>query len=122
MSLKFDDRSLRRNLEKLGPETDGKIHAVVSYQATKAESHMRTTAPWTDRTGNARSGLTAIAEWNPGESHIIRLFHRVTYGIWLEVRWAGKYAVILPTVQRFGPDTMRMLQGLFSRLGGGGGL
>lgn len=118
ISLEFDQSKLKRNLDEFGPKVDGYIHAVTTYQAARAESFMRTTAPWTDRTGNARSGLTGVAVWNKGSSHLIRLFHRVSYGIFLEVRWAGRFAVIAPTIRRFGPDTMRLLQKMFNKLGG----
>ena len=117
MTLDFDSKTLGRNLESFSPKVDGMIHAVMAYQATAAEAHMKTTAPWRDRTGNARSGLSAVVLWTPMVSHMIRLFHRVPYGIFLEVRWAGRYAIILPTIQRFGPDTMRLMQKLFNRIG-----
>lgn len=120
MTLDFDSKTLGNNLESFGPKVDGQIHAVMDYQSTKALSHMRTTAPWRDRTGNARSGLSTQVLWKPMSEHVIRLFHRVPYGIYLETRWAGRYSVILPTIQRFGPDTMRLLQKLFNRLGPGG--
>jgi len=119
MSLDFDTDPLGRNLSTLDDKVDGAVHAVMSYQATKAESHMKTTAPWTDRTGNARSGLRTEVGWVPRKSHSIRLFHSVPYGIFLEARWAGRYAVIIPTIQQFGPDTMRLLGKLFGKLGGG---
>lgn len=122
MSIEFDSNRLGRNLKEFSPKVDGMIHAVMDYQATAAEAHMKTTAPWRDRTGNARSGLGTQVIWNPMVSHVIRLFHRVPYGIYLETRWAGKYAVVWPTIQRYGPDTMRLLSKLFSRLGNGGGM
>ena len=97
------------------------MHAIFEYQATKALGYMKTTAPWTDRTGNARSGLGADVEWIPLSLHKMRLFHRMWYGIFLETRWAGKYAIILPTIQKFGPDTMRLLDKLLARIGASGG-
>lgn len=121
-TLKFDRRNLSRNIERLPEQVDGYIHAVMEYQATKALAHMKTTAPWTDRTGNARNGLGSAVEWEPRKSHAIRLFHRMWYGIFLETRWAGKYAIILPTIQKFAPDTMRLLEKMFRRLGTGGGM
>lgn len=120
-TLQFDRRNLSRNLKDLPDQVDGYVHAVMEYQATKALGHMKTTAPWTDRTGNARNGLSSAVEWQPKKLHAIRLFHRVTYGIFLEVRWAGRYAIIGPTIQKFGPDTMRLLDKMFRRLGTGGG-
>lgn len=120
--MDFNSKTLNRNLNSMSPALDGMIHAVVDYQATKAASHMKTTARWTDRTGNARNGLSAQVGWVPQQSHSIRLFHRVSYGIFLEVRWAGKYAIIAPTIQKFGPDTMRLLSKLFRKLRAGGGM
>lgn len=123
MSLEFDKNAkLSRNLATLPDEIDGMVHAIMEYQSTKALSHMKTTAPWTDRTGHARSGLGTKVDWVPRESHTMRLFHRVSYGIFLETRWAGRYAIILPTIQQFGPDTMRLLNKLFRKLGSGGGM
>jgi len=119
VTLDFDRRDLGRSLKTLPDEVDGMVHAVMSYQSTAAVGYMKTNARWTDRTGNARNGLSTEVEWVPRERHAIRLFHRVTYGIFLETRWAGKYAIILPTIQKYGPDTMRLLSKLFGRLGSG---
>lgn len=118
--MEFDPGQLGRNLKELPAQVDGMIHAVMDYQSGKALSHMKTTAPWTDRTGNARSGLGTEVDWVPMQRHAIRLFHRVTYGIFLETRWGGRYAIILPTIEKFGPDTMRLLQKLFRKLKTGG--
>lgn len=119
-TLTFDKKSLGRNIETLPAKVDGYIHAVMTYQSVKAVGYMKTTAKWTDRTGNARGGLSTAVVWEPMKLHAIRLFHRVPYGIFLEVRWAGKYAIILPTIRKFGPDTMRLLGKMFKQLGSGG--
>lgn len=122
MTLTFDPDPLAGNIIELDDRIDGYIHAVVDYQSTKALSYMKTNARWKDRTGNARNGLSVEVGWVPMKSHSIRLFHRMWYGIFLETRWAGRYAIILPTIQVFGPDTMRLLQSLFRRLKTGGGM
>lgn len=119
VTVKFDTRSLGRSLETLPDRIDGQIHAVMVYQSIKALGHMKTTAPWTDRTGNARNGLGSDVGWIARKSHQIKLFHRMPYGIFLETRWAGRYAIIRPTIELFGPDTMRLLEKLFRRLGRG---
>lgn len=73
--------------------------------ARRTEAYAKAHAPWQDRTGDARQGLTAI-----GEQRLVRytitLFHTVDYGIWLEVRWDGKYAIIVPTIEHMGPIFM----------------
>ena len=118
VTLDFDTRNLGRSLSRLPDQIDGYVHTVMQYQAGKAVGYMKTSAPWTDRTGNARSGLSSAVGWEPKVSHSITLFHRVSYGIFLETRWAGKFAIILPTIQKFGPDTMRLLEKMFDKIGG----
>ena len=62
------------------------------------QGYMQTNAPWTDRTGNARQGLTVVV--NLVETAIVfTLFHTMDYGIWLEVANAGNYAIIMPTIE-----------------------
>ena len=117
-TLIFNSTTLTRKISALPDRIDGQVHAVVARQADSAAGWMKTNARWTDRTGNARGGLSSKVGWIPKKEHSITVFHRVSYGIFLEVRWAGRFAIILPTLQKYGPDTMRMLENLFSRLGG----
>lgn len=123
LNIRFDitDHGLTSRLETFGEKVDGQIHAVMKYQGIAGKSWMQTNAPWTDRTGNARQGLSYAIGWVPEKSHEIRFWHRMSYGIFLETRWAGRFAIIGPALQKFGPETMRMLSGLFARLGPGGG-
>lgn len=114
--LEIDDRRFRRALAEFGPKVDGFIHATFDYQSHKMLGHAKVNAPWTDRTGNARNGLSVEVGWVPLVSHSIRLFHRVTYGIFLETRWGGRYAIILPTIRLYGRDTMRLLNKLFAKM------
>lgn len=64
-----------------------------------AQNHARTNAPWTDRTGNARSGLFAQAFSNSGAFEIV-LYHTMSYGVFLEKRWDGRWGIIPETVSR----------------------
>ena len=116
--LDFNANNLGRNVKALPDKVDGYIHTIVVRQSISALAYMKVNAKWTDRTGNARNGLGAEVIWKPKELHAIRLFHRMWYGIFLETRWAGRFAIILPTIQKFGPDTMRMFDRLFQKLGG----
>lgn len=80
--------------------------------ASEVEAYARDNAPWEDQTGEARRGLTA--EYVDGGlfQHAIVLYHTVDYGIWLEIRWNGRYAIIVPTIEHFGPEVMGGLVGL----------
>lgn len=117
MPVKFDLGPLETGLNTFTPRVELLVSAVVDRQADVAESWMKQNAPWTDRTGNARSGL-ATKPGRSGTSWVIDLFGRVPYQIWLEVRWAGRYAIIVPALQNQGAALMRNLEGLFSRLRG----
>jgi hypothetical protein len=116
-SLQLDMGSLRVNTKALGPKLNRGISALMLSNAPKVQDYARSNAKWTDRTGNARQGLFAKYS-GEGGVHQIDLYHTVPYGIWLEVRWAGKYAVIAPTVNVEGQRIMAQMQGLLSRLEG----
>lgn len=68
-------------------------------------------APWNDRTGDARAGLNAEVVSDNGTLSIV-LQHGVDYGIWLEIRWGGRYAIILPTVETMGRKLYDKMQGM----------
>lgn len=93
---------LRPNLLKFDERVNRAMVVAAHYVAPQAEQHMKNTAKWTDRTGNARNGLKARVEVDSDTVAIV-LFHQVPYGVFLEVRWGGKYAVIDPTIAAFAP-------------------
>jgi hypothetical protein len=108
-------RTLGRKLAT-GPQELHKAAVIISNRmAPEVENYMRVNAPWTDRTGNARNGLAARA-YEEAESVGIVLYHQVSYGIWLEVRWAGRYAIINPTIEAMGPRVMAAYNDLLGRL------
>lgn len=73
--------------------------------AEEIEAHAQENAKWEDRTGDARAGLTAEAT-HDGFTTRITLAHTVDYGLWLEIRWSGAYAIIMPTIEEYGPMVM----------------
>lgn len=102
MSIKWQGNLTVSSMNELDNKVQRGMLAAANYIAPQAEAHMKSTAPWTDRTGNARNGLRAQVEGGTNRVAII-LHHSVDYGIWLEVRWGGKYAVIEPTIATFAP-------------------
>lgn len=109
--LSFQNTELFDNLDTGDATVQRKIRSVMEYQAPKVEAHMKFNAPWTDRTGNARQGLATQA-FEEGTNHGIVLYHQVPYGIFLEVRWSGRYAIIEPTIEVMGPQVMASLQNI----------
>lgn len=115
MAIQFDLEPLEAGVAAFNPKFESYVTAVVDRQSTVAEAWMKSNARWRDRTGNARAGLRG----NPGredDSWFIDLMGGVPYQIWLEVRWSGKYAIIVPALQVQGRALMRNLGGLIDRM------
>lgn len=111
----WDDRALYNKLRTFNARADRFITAATAYHATQAVSFARQNAQWTDRTGNARNGLFARAERDAPVYRIV-IGHSVPYGVWLEVRWSGRYQIIRPTVDHEGPELMRTVSTMYSRM------
>lgn len=82
--------------------------AAAGKTAPEAEAWMKQNANWIDRTSNARNGLGARSVVSDNRIAVV-LYHSVPYGIWLEVRWDGKYAVIEPAIREFAPRLMSLV-------------
>lgn len=106
---------LADNLEKYGQKIHTAVRAVAEYWSQEVQNDMRTNAPWSDRTGNARSGLFAIVD--ELSSDVVEIYlsqgHTIDYGIFLELSHAGRYAIILPTIERTLPHLKQMLDEIF---------
>lgn len=100
------------------------LSRITTYHALRAETYAKLNASWTDRSGNARSKLTGEAD-NRGAAQghwEILLYHQMPYGIWLEIRWAGKYAIIQPTIRVEAPQywqsAAEVMETMFGSSGG----
>lgn len=113
----FKPGSLNRNLKAFDGDINALVAGVVDYRGTQAVAWMKTNAKWTDRTGNARQTLAAYG-LHTSLWHELHLHGGMPYQIWLEVRWAGKLAVIGPAVKYQGLALMNQLRGLVNKLGG----
>lgn len=113
--FEWDDKQVRQNLENLMPQIRDAVFQLFTYWSQRAASQMRSNARWTDRTGNARQGL-AGAVFESDEEIALVLYHRVTYGIWLEVRWSGRYAIIGPTMAEIAPQIGQQISQVMLKL------
>ena len=106
--------TLARGLRNYPKYTRDRIAQRMENLAKEAERYMRRNAPWDDRTGAARKRLraevtTSFEQWQRNRVDIV-LSHGVSYGIWLEVRWNGKYAIVGPTLEVYGPKAMQSIE------------
>lgn len=85
-----------------GPEWDDVVLEAFRSEAQGVEAEARQNAPWADRTGMARSGLEATVKNDNGEI-IMMLAHTAEHGLWLEVIQAGRFAIIMPTLEAAAP-------------------
>lgn len=109
MSVRITRNDIIPRLEKLADEREAHeaIAVVMEYWAGIAMTMMKTGARWTDRTGVARSGLLADV-FREGDGSVLVLWSQAPYGIWLEVRWSGKYAIVGPVLHNIAPRVLQM--------------
>jgi hypothetical protein len=88
----------------LDDAVEGKLMAEVQSHALEMAQEIldyaQANAPWEDRTGDARRLLDVDVSEDAG-TIIIQLYHQVDYGLWLEVIQNGRFAIIMPTLERF---------------------
>lgn len=104
------------------PKALAYLSKTTEYYSLQSETYSKSKAKWTDRSGNARSGLSStyhIDSGSSGSTFQIDIFHRVSYGIWLEVRYNGKYAIINRTVSYQGPRFFQMANNVMAKMFGG---
>lgn len=107
---------LARAIDQYGEKVLVAVAAVAGRIATIMQNSAKNNAPWTDRTGNARSGLFGTAETDMSKKMvIIYLSHgaMINYGVWLELAHGGKNAIIMKTLERHLPELKEMLDEIF---------
>ena len=106
------------NMENYGLQFTGSGNLKQAVERLKDEmvEYAKKNAPWNDREEgkrgsdanlpHAREALQGAVVWHDATHFTIFLGHGkdIYYGIWLEVRWGGKYAIILPTIHHFAPQ------------------
>jgi len=131
-------RHLAQQIERYGEKILIAVHAVAVYVGTQMQDQARNSAPWQDRTGNARSGIffavdgfglqTVVGQVTAAalsqvkgraatvagakDRLVIVLGHTVYYGKYLELAHGGRYAVVMATVEQNIGVLERMLHNL----------
>lgn len=123
VEFNLNDLKLRGNLEALGPKINKYLTVTTDFGAVNGVKEMKTKAPWTDRTTNARSGLWTMPRHTGSgpigfAQHEIVFGHAVDYGIWLEIKQPhkGGRPIVMPTTIATGKAVMNTLKGLFDKL------
>ncbi len=120
---------LAKAVERYGDRVLKTVAAIAQYSATEMQNDAKANAVWTDRTGNARTGLFGTSEADFAARVVtIYLSHGVgiDYGLWLELMGgsgaggsgdgpgSGRYAIIMKTMQNHYEPLMQMLREAFA--------
>ena len=84
----------------------------------EAEGYMKQNAPWNNITRNARnslSGTVAVAHAPQRTRISLKLSHGMDYGIWLELKNAGKFAIVRPTAVLYRQEVRRAWKRVWSK-------
>ncbi|HHY95087.1 MAG TPA: HK97 gp10 family phage protein [Firmicutes bacterium] len=95
-----------RNLRDWAERRRAAVVALAQDWAGELEARAKKNAPWKDRTGNARNGLTGGVLLGRNEVKIT-LAHSVSYGVFLELARDGRYAILKPTLDAAVPEIYR---------------
>ena len=115
---------LAKAVERYGDRVLKTVAAIAQYSATEMQNDAKAQASWTDRTGNARTGLFGTSEADFAAKVVtIYLSHAavIDYGVYLELGGgsdgspgSGKYAIIMKTMQNHYEPLMQMLREAFA--------
>lgn len=118
MGINVDISMVVGGLYKFRIFTKQKMKSYLQEQSKNLVAYMKNTAPWNDRTGNARRGLKAEVI-DSGNVIGISLQHTVDYGVYLEYAMELRFAILEPTARLKGPMVISGMSGI---LNGGGRL
>lgn len=105
---------IHQNIDRYEQSIYKAVRSVAEYYAPIVEATAKEDAPWTDRTGNARSGLQGLVDDISETVVALYLIHKMEYGVWLELVHQERYAVILPTMQAHYADIFNMLKSVLN--------
>jgi hypothetical protein len=92
------------------------IRALADRRAPEIEAWMKSNAVWTDRTSNARQSLYSdVEQVSLDMVHIILAYGAtIDYAIYLELANAGRFSIITPALDYWGPQIWRDVQAMLS--------
>jgi hypothetical protein len=88
------------------------VRAIAQRRAPEIEAWMKAQAPWTDRSSNARQTLSAEVEDIALDMVAILMQGGVEYFVFLELANGGRYAIIAPAIDQWGPIIWQDVQAM----------
>lgn len=113
MAFTMDMGALRSELQRMQQRSLHAMEVQAQASAKSLEAQARVGAPWQDRTGAARGGITGRAE-RRGAVFTITLSGSVHYLVYLELAHGRKWAALWPAMEK---NAQRILTSM-ARAGG----
>lgn len=104
---------LLKGIDRYEKDLMAEIEDLLRRFAPQIESYAKANAPWTDRTAAARQTLFTVVEAKK-DRVILYLSHTMSYGVYLELRWQGRWSIIMRTLQAHESPIMDGLKRLVS--------
>lgn len=125
MSIKFTwSGNIDQKLAGAQAKASAYLAKTTVYYSLQAETRAKKGAKWTDRTGNARSGLVGsydVSRSAIGGTYAVELAYSVNYGIFLETRRfskKGNLAIVDPTLKYISPRFQKAAGDVLQRIFG----
>lgn len=109
-------------LRKLPAEIDRQALEAMRKLSEDMEKYAKPNAPWRDRTGDARKllkGYYGAYNQGKGKRYYAAIKHGVPYGIWLEVRFSGRWGIVWRTLEAFKGRAGQYLRDALNKVAGG---
>ena len=100
-------------MRRYGEDAKQAIQQLALAWAPKLEAYAKQNARWNDRTTNARQSLYAVVDSTNGRTTIY-LSHGIAYGVYLELLYQGRLAIILATLEAHYEPIQADVRRLFS--------
>ena len=122
MTFRYRESTLSSGLDRMAEKAGAVIlRYAVDKKAPEIDGWMKSLPyhgdPWHEQTGHAKKEFNVRVS-NPKPNIVrITLAHGVHYGIWLELKHEKQNAVIPRIINKFGPEIVEDLQGIFDNFG-----
>ncbi len=107
MALIINSEQLTKALTDMGGHLVPVLEAGLSAVADSMEADAKRDAPWTDRTGNARRTMTGFVTCEDDSTLVVGVAGHMHYSPDLELRHGRRFAVLVPTVDRYAPTILQ---------------
>lgn len=118
MGMEIDVTELSNGLIDLAMSIPKRVSAGAGSVAREMEGYAKLNAPWTDRTGKARRTMAGFVQWDEGGDLLVGIAGHMPYSPDLELRYGGRYAILVPTVDSYAPTILERVASAVAAEGG----